>query len=138
MDDETRTALADISATMTAGFTRMDRYFELQQAQFVEFRSEVYARFEGLDRRVDVLTERVDVLTERVDVLTGRVDGIEAQLHSLRDWATAEVAGIRAELREIRRGQVEAAAAQAGMRSDLDRLTRRVDRLEERVNGLTG
>ena len=43
MDDETRTAFATMAESIAAGFARMDRYFELQQAQHIEFRTEVNA-----------------------------------------------------------------------------------------------
>jgi hypothetical protein len=65
MDDETRTAIASLAESVATGFARMDHYFELQQAQHVEFRAEV-------NTRLDVLTERVD----RLDRLKERVDDL--------------------------------------------------------------
>jgi hypothetical protein len=41
MDDGIRSELTALRDTMSAGFARMDRYFELQQAQHLELRAEV-------------------------------------------------------------------------------------------------
>jgi hypothetical protein len=40
---ETGSELTALRETVTAGFARVDRYFELQQVQFIEFRDEVSA-----------------------------------------------------------------------------------------------
>jgi hypothetical protein len=56
MDTETRVAIATLSETMNAGFARMDRYFELQQAQFLEWRAELRAELRG--EKVDRLERR--------------------------------------------------------------------------------
>jgi len=58
MDDETRTAIATLSETVSTGFARMERYFELQQAQYVAFRAEVRAEF------AEVRTELTGMRTE--------------------------------------------------------------------------
>jgi polyhydroxyalkanoate synthesis regulator phasin len=76
MDDETRTAFATMAESIAVGFARMDRYFELQQAQHIEFRTEVNAR-------LDALTERVDRRRD-LDQLTNRVDRVEERLDDLR------------------------------------------------------
>lgn len=41
MDSEMRAAFAALNETLDAGFARMDRYFEMQQKQFLEWRAEL-------------------------------------------------------------------------------------------------
>lgn len=41
MDSEMHAAITALSDTMSAGFARMDRYFELSQKQFLEWRAEL-------------------------------------------------------------------------------------------------
>lgn len=53
MDTETRTAITALGDTM-------NRYFELQQAQFMEWRDEVRGEFAGLRREFSELRERVE------------------------------------------------------------------------------
>jgi chromosome segregation ATPase len=137
MDTETRVAIAALTETMNAGFARMDRYFELQQAQFVEWRAELRGEIAGLRERVDTLTERVDTLSERVDTLSERVDTLtervarlEPEVARLRDFVAREFAEIRLELRELR--------AQPGQTDELRReiagLATRVERIERRID----
>jgi polyhydroxyalkanoate synthesis regulator phasin len=85
MDDETRTAFATMAESMAAGFARMDRYFEFQQAQHIEFRTR-----EVLDLRRDVRQLR-DVTKESetdvrrdLDQLTNRVERLDERLDDLR------------------------------------------------------
>jgi predicted RNase H-like nuclease (RuvC/YqgF family) len=114
MDTETSTAITALADTM-------NRCFELQQAQFMEWRDEVRGEFAGLRREFSDLRDRVDALTDRVSRL-------ENEVVLLRDFVTREVAGIRLELRELR--------AQADQTDELRReiadVTARVDRLEQR------
>lgn len=114
MDTETSTAITALADTM-------NRYFELQQAQFMEWRDEVRGEFAGLRREFSDLRDRVDALTDRVSRL-------ENEVVLLRDFVTREVAGIRLELRELR--------AQTDQTDELRReiadVTARVDRLEQR------
>lgn len=67
-EDELRTEVALLRDAVHTGFARMDRYFELQQAQHIELRGEVRElRGEMQDLRADVqhLTRRVDRIEER-------------------------------------------------------------------------
>lgn len=102
--------LTVLSDTMSAGFARMDRYFELQQKQYLELRDE----FAELRARVDALSERV-----------GR---LEHEVALLRDHVTRDIAEIRLELRELRgrSGQTDE------LRREIAELTVRVERLERR------
>jgi hypothetical protein len=80
MDDETR-----------AAFARMDRYFELSQAQFLELRDEV----RELRGEVETLRSRVDRL-ERVT--NERFDDVSDQLRTLRQsqqYANERLAELR-------------------------------------------
>lgn len=121
MDTETRTAITALADTM-------NRYFELQQAQFVEWRDEVRGEFAGLRGEFAGLRREFSELGERVDALTDRVSRLENEVVLLRDFVTREVAGIRLELRELR-----AQADQTGeLRREIAELTVRVDRLERR------
>lgn len=140
MDDETRTAIAELSETVAAGFARMDRYFELQQGQFLEFRAEVKARLDVLTERVDrieaeiaVLRQEVGSLRQEVYLLRQEVDSLRHEFRSFRDWATGEISDLRRELPAMRQSAHE---SQAAVRRDLDQLGHRVDRLEERVDDL--
>jgi hypothetical protein len=56
METETRAAITALSDTMSAGFARMDRYFELSQQQFVEWRAELRGEFKEL--RTELLERR--------------------------------------------------------------------------------
>ena len=121
MDTETRTAITALADTM-------NRHFELQQAQFVEWRDEVRGEFAGLRGEFAGLRREFSELGERVDALTDRVSRLENEVVLLRDFVTREVAGIRLELRELR-----AQADQTGeLRREIAELTVRVDRLERR------
>jgi chromosome segregation ATPase len=147
MSDETGSELAELRDTVHAGFARMDRYFELQQAQFLGLDARVHsldARVQSLDARVEALSGDVRELRGMLVALIARVDRIELRLtrleesvqrldgevRSLRDWATREFADVRSELRLIRR---EAAERDAAVRRDVDALSARVDRLESRL-----
>ncbi len=121
MDSETRAAfatqgaaIAALSETMTAGFARVDRYFELQQKQLLEWRDE--------------LRGEIREVRERVDALTERMGGLEHEVASLRDYVTREITEIRLVLRELRArpGQTEE------LRREISELTARVERLEGR------
>jgi chromosome segregation ATPase len=132
MDHETRAALADLRTTMTAGFTRMDRYFELAQAQHLELRGEV----QELRLRVDGLTTRLDGLTARLDGLEGEIQSLRNELRSHRDWTTREFAAVRSELKALRSdltGLRDRADQQFGaLRTDVEQLSSRMARLEQR------
>jgi putative component of toxin-antitoxin plasmid stabilization module len=114
MDGETRAALAAMSDTMHAGFARMDRYFELQQKQFLEWRDE--------------LRDDVAELRARVDALSSRVGRLEQEVLLLRDHVTRGFAEVRLELRELR--------ARAELTDELRRvlagIEARVEQLERR------
>jgi ubiquinone biosynthesis protein UbiJ len=112
MDEETRAAFAALAGTVNAGFGRVDRYFELQQAQFVEWRDELRGDVAGLRTRLDALTDRVDRL--------------EREVALLRDFVTREIAEIRLELRELRAWHDQSDR----LRRELAALSARVDRLE--------
>lgn len=152
MDDEIRAAFAAQTETMnaafalltermTAGFARADRYFELQQAQFLEFRAEVRTDLHALTARMDALTARVDALTTRVEELEAAVRelrtevvSLRSQFHAFRDWSTGEISEIRRHLRGLDR----AAADHSALRADVQALTGRVDRLERRLDEASG
>jgi uncharacterized coiled-coil DUF342 family protein len=114
MDTETRVAIAALGDTM-------NRYFELQQAQFVEWRDEVRGEFAEMRGEFAGLRERVDALTERVASL-------EHEVMLLRDYVTREIGEIRLELRDlsIRSDQTDE------LRREINELAVRVDRLEHR------
>jgi outer membrane murein-binding lipoprotein Lpp len=128
MDDETRTAIANLGETMVAGFARMDHYFQLQQGQFLEFRAEVNAR-------LDALTERVDRLEAEVAALRQEVDSLRNELRAFRDWTTREIADLRRDMSALRASTKE---WQTEARRDVDHLGNRVDGLEERLDELGG
>jgi chromosome segregation ATPase len=135
MANDMSTGLAALRAEMSAGFARMDRYFELSHAQYVELRTSLHLRIDELSQRVDELSQRVDELSQRVDHLSQRVAALElevgalrSELRSLRDWAATEVGELRADAKE-RRQWVDARLHQ--LRQDVDRLAARVSRLEE-------
>lgn len=121
MDSETSAALAALGdrmaagfAEMRAGFARVDRFIELQQLQFVEWRAELRGEMAELRERVNALTERV-----------GR---LEREVMLLRDHVTRDIADIRIELRDLR----ERSLGTQELRREIAALTIRVDRLEER------
>ena len=135
MDSETRAAITTLSETMNAGFARMDRYFELQQKQFLEWRAEL--RGEVGEVRGEVGEVRGEVgglrgalgeLRASLDVLSERVGRLEHEVVLLRDYVTREIGEIRLELRDLRRrsGQTEE------LRREIAELAVRVDRLERR------
>lgn len=124
MDSETRAAFTALNETVTAlsesvtaGFARADRYFELQHHQHLELRD-----------RLDALTARVDALTDRVDALTDRIAILEGEVAQLRDFVTRECAEIRLDLRVLR----ERSDQSAELRREIAELAARVDHLEQR------
>jgi SMC interacting uncharacterized protein involved in chromosome segregation len=125
-----RRELADLRDTMQSGFARMERYFELQQAQHLELRGEMQGlrgEMQELRGEVRELRRLLLALTARVDALELRLAAVESEVRSLRDWATREFAEIRGELRLLRR---EAADRDLVIRRDIDALDARVTRLE--------
>jgi uncharacterized coiled-coil DUF342 family protein len=106
---------------VTVGFSRADRYFELQQKQFLEWRDELHGEVGELRAGVRDLRDRVDALTERVARL-------EHEVAQLRDYVTREISEIRLELRVLRGrpGQTDE------LRREIAELTVRVDRLGQR------
>lgn len=76
MDQETRSA-----------FARMDRYFELSQAQFLE-----------LSSKVTSLDDKVTSLDAKVTSLDDKVASLENQLRSFRDWTVGEFVAVRKDL----------------------------------------
>jgi uncharacterized protein (UPF0335 family) len=140
MDDETRTAFATMAESMAAGFAGMDRYFELQQAQHIEFRTEVNGRLDALTERVDrleaevaVLRQEVAALRQDVDSLRQDVDALRREFRAFRDWTTREVSELR---RDVRASGDLTKESETEVRRDLDQLTNRVDRVEERLGDL--
>jgi chromosome segregation ATPase len=108
--DTIRTDLVELRDVVTAGFARMDRYFELQQAQYLELRGEVRE------------------LTARVDRIEARLDRLQNEVRAFRDWVAAELAEVRHELRLLRR----AAEQDEGVRRSVEALEARVTLIEER------
>jgi hypothetical protein len=110
MDSELRTALAALDETMTSGFARMDRYFQIQhkwmQAWLDELRHETELR-----RRTGALSERVERVEQEVDPTRG--------------YITREIAEIRLELFELRYEAWQ-----------IDYLSRKLAALAERVDRL--
>jgi chromosome segregation ATPase len=109
MDDETR-----------AAFARIDRWFELSQAQHLELRQDVNGLREdvnGLREDVNGLREDVNGLREDVNGLRHRLDALYAEFRSFRDWAVVQFAELRGLIQQ---------------------LTLRVERLERRQNDPIG
>src|SRR5688572_33473507 len=130
MSDETGQTLTALRETMVGGFARTDRYFELQQAQFFDFRSQVLREFAEFRLELtEVRTElasirgRIDALTARVDRLEHEVRSLRGEFSSFRDWVTREFADVRSEIRELRR---------VTSQSEIEQLSARVERLEQR------
>ena len=125
MDSETRAAITAMGDTI---LERMDRYFELQHAQHVEFRDEVRGEFVQVRGEIAELRDRVDALTARVAGVEGDVARLGQEVAQLRDYVTRELAGIRLELRELRAHPDQTYE----LRREIAELAARVDRLEQR------
>ena len=133
MSDEIGQTLTELRETMVSGFARIDRYFELQQAQFLDFRSHVIGEFTeirsefrseltGVRSELASIRGRLDALTARVETLEHEVRSLRGELSSFRDWATREFADVRREIRELRR---------VTSQSEIEQLSARVERLEQ-------
>jgi chromosome segregation ATPase len=144
MTNDTGAELTALRETVHAGFARMDRYFELRQAQHLELRGEVQElRGEVQELRGEVqelrgllvaLSERVDRIESRLAGLEETVQRLEADVRALHDWAAREFAGVRLELRKLRRdAAARAAEGDAALRGEIDALAVRVARLERRL-----
>lgn len=132
MSDDIRTELTALRDTVHAGFARIDRYFELQQAQHLGLSDKVDNlghRVDGLSDKVDNLIAEVRDLNRRVDRVEERLTGLEHSVRAVRDWAAGEFADVRLELRRLRQDVVDRDAA---LRGDVVALRERVDRLERR------
>ncbi|HUF51355.1 MAG TPA: hypothetical protein VMN60_11000 [Longimicrobiales bacterium] len=112
MDDETRAEFATMRAEMQAGSSRIDRYFELNQLQIAELRSELVREIHAVHSD-----------------LGGEIQGLRSELRSFRDWTEAGFARVWMELRGLRKWAEEQFAA---VRADIGRLDSRVRGLEER------
>jgi SMC interacting uncharacterized protein involved in chromosome segregation len=84
MSDDPRTELAQLRDTVHDGFTRMDRYFELQQEQHLTLRADVQ------ELRVEVRE-----LTRRVDRIEVRLTSVEHEVRAFRDGSAREFSDIR-------------------------------------------
>jgi chromosome segregation ATPase len=126
-NDTFRSELAELRDTVHAGFARMDHYFELSQAQYLELRGEV----RELRDLLIALTSRVDRIEARLGRVEERLDGLENQLRQFRDWATRELADVRHEIRLLRQVTEE---SNTELRRDIDALDARVTRLEQRAD----
>ena len=62
MDAETRGAIDGLTQEMRSGFARMDRYFELSQAQHHQLANRVDDGFAAVDRPFERLESRMDSL----------------------------------------------------------------------------
>ena len=60
MDAETRGAIDGLTQEVRSGFARMDRYFELSQAQHQQLARRVDDGFAAVDRRFERLEARMD------------------------------------------------------------------------------
>jgi chromosome segregation ATPase len=130
MSDEIGQTLTELHETVVSGFARLDRYFELQQAQFLDFRSHVIGEFTEIRSEMTEFRSELASIRGRIDALTARVDRLEHEIRSLRgefssfrDWVTREFADVRSELRELRR---------VTSQSEIEQLSARVERLEQR------
>jgi chromosome segregation ATPase len=83
MDDETRAAFAETHRAIDQGFARVDRYFELAQAQHLELRVDLGRVEDGLGRVED------------------RLGRLEAEFRTFRDWVTAKFAELSRQIRDI-------------------------------------
>jgi chromosome segregation ATPase len=137
-NDTLRSELAELRDTVHAGFARMDRYFELSQAQYLELRGEVRELRNlliALTSRVDRIEARLDGLEKRLGGLEKRFGGLEEQVRQFRDWVTRELADVRHELRLLRQATEEPTEE---LRRDIDALDARVTRLEQRRDDALG
>jgi hypothetical protein len=88
MDEETR-----------AAFGRMDRWFELSQAQHIEFRDEMREAVAGL--RTELTAEIARSADElRAEMREGD-QALRAELRSFRDWVVSAITELRTQIREI-------------------------------------
>ena len=108
--------LALLREAVQAGFARADRYFELQQAQYVELRTDV----NGLRAEVRASALRLDRIEERLT-------SVEHQVANLRDWAAREFSDLRLEVRRLREDVV---ARNESLQAEVDGLSARVTLLE--------
>jgi uncharacterized coiled-coil DUF342 family protein len=100
MDDETR-----------AAFGRIDRWFELNQAQYSELRQDVaglHMKFDdlrqgvgSLRREIDALRQEIDALRQEIDALRQEIDALRQEFYRFRDWVTAQFAEIRLALQQL-------------------------------------
>lgn len=112
---------------MVAGFARMERYFELAQAQHVAFRAEMIGRFEAVETRLDNVENR---LAQVEDAVTS----LGEDLRAYRDWTASELADIRRDLNALRPVLYRQEAVEQGvavLREELRRLEERTTRLEQ-------
>jgi predicted nucleic acid-binding Zn-ribbon protein len=93
---------------MRAAFARMERWFELGQQQHLEFRAEMERRFSGVDDRFTGVEDRFTGLEGRFTGLEGRFTGLEDRLtrlehevRALRDWVTGAIADLRSAVQQI-------------------------------------
>jgi predicted nucleic acid-binding Zn-ribbon protein len=117
--EATHGRFAHVDESMHAGFACVAHWFELQQAQHLELRTEVQS-----------LRAEVRALTQRVDRVEERLASLQSDVGALRDWATREFADVRTEIRRLRYAVVERNDALHG---DMDDLSGRVTRLEQRL-----
>jgi chromosome segregation ATPase len=103
MDDETR-----------AAFARMDRWFELSQAQHQDLRQEMERQHQDLRQEME---RQHQELRQQISRLDAGLTALYAEFRAFRDWVALQFADLRGVIQE---------------------LTLRVERLERRQNDPIG
>jgi predicted nucleic acid-binding Zn-ribbon protein len=94
---------------MRAAFARIDRWFELSQAQHSELRQEVGGlgqRLAGVEQEVGGLRQEVGGLGRRLDGVEREITALRHEFHRFRDWVTARFAEVRLALEDLA-GRIE-------------------------------
>jgi uncharacterized coiled-coil protein SlyX len=84
-----------------AAFARMERWFELGQQQHLEFRAGVEQRFTGVEGRLTGMEGRLTGLEGRLTDQARALAGLQQEVRSLRDWVTGAIADLRSAVQQI-------------------------------------
>jgi DNA anti-recombination protein RmuC len=100
------TYLGAMDAETREAFARIDRWFELSQAQHAESRAEMRQQNEALrtELRGEMRAQGDELRAEMRDMrteLSDRIDALTAEFRGFRDWVVAEFAEVRRQLRQL-------------------------------------
>jgi hypothetical protein len=130
MDSQIPPEARGFRATMSAGFARMERHFELWTAWHEETMAALGGEAPAIERRLKSIRARFAVVEARLHAAEIGVAPPRADARRYRRWTEREFAAAGRELRALQQDPRGTSAVQP----ELDQITAHVANLEHRLN----